>query len=174
MVLQEPSAIAGKTVTDFAKPSNSLTVMGYIRADVPQDYYFFLKEKNLLRNGSKFLFYFYAIKGNNVYSHHKDVFKATDFRFYKNQISKTNSYQLEPVRCRIISNELISCSELVKRLQELGYSTSEEKHHADFYYVLTVEVIDDVCPPVEYKIAEVNSQNGNDTFSPHSPKVLMF
>lgn len=172
MVLQEPSATAGKTVTDIVKPSNSLTVIGYIRADVPRDYYYFLKEKNLLRNGSKFLFYFYAIKGKNVYSHHKDVFKATDFRFYKNQISKTNSYQLEPVRCRIVSNELISCSELVKRLQKLGYTTSEEKHYADFYYAITVEVIDDACLPVEYKITEVNSQNGNDTFSPHSPKVL--
>lgn len=50
----------------------------------------------------------------------------------------------------------------------------QAKHHADFYYVLKVTVEDESFSKDELKISEVNSQNGNDTFSPHSPKVLFY
>ncbi len=149
-------------------------VLGYIRADSDEDYYYFLKNNDLLINGSEFLFYFYAIKGNNVYSHHQDVFKATDFCFYKNSIDETNTYVPEPILCKVESDELLSRTELVERLCKQGYFTTEEKHHADFYYVLKVRVIDDEFNINEMEVSKIDAQNGNDTFSPHSPKVILW
>ena len=176
IVLNEPSASEKIPMKPDGEPLKlgDMFVMGYIRDDSEDDYYNFLRDSGHLANGSEFLFYFYAIKGNNVYTHHKDIFKAKFFRFYKNQISVTNSYQLEPVLCEIKSNELMSKSRLVESLNELGYATSEERHHADFYYVLRVKVVDDDCRREELKTSEVDRQNGNDTFSPHSPKVLVY
>ena len=176
MILSEPSAYKHHKMNAVEEPmkAGNMYVMGYIRGDSEKDYYSFLNEKGFLRNGSEFLFYFYAIKGRDVYSHHKDVFKAQFFRFYKNQIRTTDSYQLEPVLCRIISNELISKRELVHKLRDQGFDTNEDNHHADFYYVLKVKVEDEQYAKDELKIADVNLQNGNDTFSPHSPKVLCY
>lgn len=149
-------------------------IIGYIRNDSNDDYYSALRDNKLLSNGEQFLFYFYAIKGNYVYSHHKDIARAKYFRFYTNKISETNKYILEPVLCKIESNELISKSELVNRLNEQGFNTDEKSHHADFYYVLTVRVMDDNYRNEELEVSKVNSQNGNDTFSPHSPKVVHY
>ena len=176
MVLSEPSVRSNHPVKlpkDSIKKGD-MYVIGYLRGDSEEDYYYFLKENGFLQRGAEFLFYFYAIKGIDVYSHHKDVFRAKYFRFYKNNISKDNSYQLEPVLCRVVSNELISKAELVSRLRKSGFDTGEEKHHADFYYVLKVSVEDVSIKDKEMGITEVNSQNGNDTFSPHSPKVLYY
>jgi hypothetical protein len=151
-----------------------LCILGYIRADSDEDYYFSLKQRNLLKKGSEFLFYFYAIKGNFVYTHHKDISKATAFRFYTNQISKTGTYKLEPILCKIESNELLSRTELVRRLNEQGYNTEDKNHNADFYYVLSVSVVDDNYLSDEMRVSEINAQNGNDTFSPHSPKIICY
>lgn len=151
-----------------------MCVLGYIRADSEKDYYYSLKNRNLLTKGGRFLFYFYAIKGNYVYTHHKDISNATNFLFYTNQISKTGTYKLEPVLCKIDSNELLSCAELVRRLKEQGYNTDEKRHHADFYYALTVSVLEDNWSNDEMKVSEINGLNGNDTFSPHSPKVIYY
>ena len=174
IVLNEPSSSTEQDVSDSngAMKLGDTYVMGYIRGNSERDYYHFLKEKGYLSVGAEFLFYFYAIKGKNVYSHHKDIFRTEFFRFYKNNIDATGTYQLEPILCRIMSNELISRSELVEKLKGLGYDTDEERHQADFYYALRVRVEDDHYPSAELKISEVNRQNGNDTFSPHSPKVL--
>ena len=120
-------------------------VMGYIRGDTDEDYYHFLNENGLLHVGGVFYFYFYAIKRSDVYSHHKDVFRMAYFRFYKNKIRETNTYRMEPILCKVLSNELISRSTLVSRLCDLGFDTSEEIHHADFYYVLKVSVENPVC-----------------------------
>ena len=35
-----------------------------------------------------------------------------------------------------------------------------------------MRVVDDKYPEVEVKTSEINSVNGNDSFSPHSPKVI--
>lgn len=174
MILSEPSIFREQPVNSDSKPmkKDDMYVMGYIRADSPNDYYHFLKERGFLHVGSEFFFYFYAIKGKDVYSHHKDIFRAPYFRFYINEIRKTNTYLLEPAICRIISNELISREELVNNLRNIGYDTDKNSHHADFYYVLKVRVETEDNPREEYKITEVNNQNGNDTFSPHSPKVM--
>lgn len=176
MVLGEPSVYREWKVNNspVLLKKGDMCVIGYIRADSDDDYYYYLKENGLLRTGSEFPFYFYAIKGKDVYSHHKDVFKATDFRFYKNHIRETGTYKLEPVLCKIVSNELISKTELVGKLRKMGYNTDEKKHHADFYYVLTVRVEDESYSYDEFKISEINLQNGNDTFSPHSPKVICY
>lgn len=176
MILSEPSIFRRQKVkqsADTIKKGDEY-VIGYVRGGSENDYYYFLKENGRLQNGAEFLFYFYAIKGRDVYSHHKDIFRTKYFRFYKNNISETNSYQLEPVLCKIDSNELISKAELVTPLCKYGYKTSEEKHHADFYYVLKVTVENEAFSKDEIRISEVNSQNGNDTFSPHSPKVLLY
>lgn len=63
--------------------------------------------------------------------------------------------------------------------EKLGYpnnlpSTDEDSHHADFYYVLKVKVEAENYQREEFKITVVNNQNGNDTFSPHSPKVMFY
>lgn len=71
-------------------------------------------------------------------------------------------------------DELISRADLVKRLNSLGYLTEEQKHHADFYYAMRVKVINDSASKAVLKISEVNAVNGNDSFSPHSPKVLPY
>lgn len=176
MILSEPSVFRRQKV----KPSEDVIkkgdeyVIGYVRGDSENDYYNFLREKGFLQKGAEFLFYFYAIKGRDVYSHHKDIFRTKYFRFYKNNIHETDSYQLEPVLCKIDSNELISKAELVARLCKYGYETSEAKHHADFYYVLKVTVENESFSKDELRISDVNAQNGNDTFSPHSPKVLFY
>ena len=179
MILGEPSIIKGNKslfipATDESMKAGDMYVMGYIRADNEKDYYTFLKEKGFLQRDSEFLFYFYAIKGKDVYSHHKDLFRAHFFRFYINQIRVTGSYKLEPVLCRIYANELISKEELVDRLCAMGFSTNTTDHYADFYYVLKVKVVDDHYSYDELKLSDINSQNSNDTFSPYSPKVLIY
>lgn len=176
MILSEPSMLKGQSVKSGGESmkKGDIYVMGYIRADSKNDYYYFLKENGFLHTGSEFFFYFYAIKGKDVYSHHKDIFKATYFRFYINQIRETNTYMLESTVCRIVSNELISKSEMVNNLRNMGFETDEDSHYADFYYVLKVKVEAEDYQREEIKIAEVNKQNGNDTFSPHSPKVMFF
>lgn len=184
MVLKEPPMrsqrnINARSVSDERSGDTNMTprelcVLGYIRADAQEDYYFFLRDNNLLRKGAEFLFYFYAIKGNDVYSHHKDIFRAADFRFYTNSINESNTYKLEPVLCKIKSNELVSRSELIERLRARGYTTDEAKHRADFYFVLSVKVAEELSDCDEIKISEINAENGNDTFSPHSPKVIYY
>lgn len=175
-ILSEPSAHMpnSKRLSELPIKNDDTFVMGYIRGNSPRSYYHFLKKNGFLENGKEFLFYFYAIKGKNVYSHHKDIFRANYFRFYVNRINRTNSYILEPILCRIVSNELISKTELVDKLLDMGFDTSENAHHADFYYVLTVKVADSQYAQDEYIFSDVNNQNGNDTFSPLSPKVLHF
>lgn len=48
---------------------NDLCVIGYLRPD----YYELLSRENLLSEGRTFVFYYYAIKGESVYSHHEDI-----------------------------------------------------------------------------------------------------
>lgn len=172
MIVNEPSSNNAGLVksSDTQIQKNEMFVMGYI----PEDYYRILKKNNLLQKKCEFLFYFYAIKEKNVYSHHKDVFKVPYFRFYKNKISETNSYILDKIVCKIVSNELVSKSELVNKLKEMKIETEESKHSADYYFVLRVKVEDDDYPIEEFNVKDVIVQNGNDTFSPYSPKVLFF
>lgn len=180
MVIKEPTvtvfdntqAVLGNTGKVNVQ-NDKLCALGYIRAGNENDYYHFLKEKELLKNGSVFLFYFYAIKSKQVYSHHNDIFNTAYFRFYKNRISDNDTYKLEPVLCSVISNELLSKADLVKALKDIGYETDEQKHYADFYYVLKVRVINDNYKTDEFKTSFINSKNGNDTFSPHTPKVML-
>lgn len=173
MILREPSMSKINMVAHASGPMKhgDMFIIGYIR-DGQNGYYGFLKEHGLLKKDAEFLFYFYAISGKDVYSHHKDIFSAQFFRFYKNEIDETDSYMLEPVLCSVISNELISKSELVVKLNEIGFETTEDEHNADFYYVLKVKVEDDQYLGEELKVSDVDSANGNNTFSQHSPKVL--
>ena len=172
MVLSEPSS---KTDSNSGNSSdkNEMIVVGYIK----ERYYNFLKENGKLNNDGEFLFYFYAIAESNVYSHHKDLFKTKNFVFYRNDIVSEKKYKIDPVMCKILDddkhhNQLISKKDLVAKLQEQGYQTTEEDHHADFYYVLEVKVIADEFNGYEITTHELNSKYGNDSFSPHSPKIL--
>lgn len=171
MVMEEPAAFK-KTQEVQDKLSKTLCVIGYIRGEKYSDYYYSLKQNDLLRPGKEFLFYYYAIKGKTVYSHHCDIAKAGIFRFYKNKIELSGTYDLEPVLCEIVSNELMSKQELVNRLNAQGFLTSSDYYNADFYYVMRVKVIKDDLPEKSIKISDINDVNGNDSFSPHSPKVL--
>lgn len=178
MVLREPSVsslnstnhITSKMVKDEQRGEQC--VLGYIRALEEDDYYYSLVKNNLLIVGAEFLFYFYAIKDSHVYSHHPDIFKTKRFCFYTNSIEDTKKYIPESVICEIESNELISKAELVARLEMQGFKTDEGKHHADFYYVLKVKVVDDACDLKEMEVSQISMQNGNDAYSPHSPKIF--
>lgn len=170
MVVREPGMRIVKTET---AGNEDKCIIGYLRSVHPGDYYNFLLDNHKLCTGGRFLFYFYAIKDGNVYSHHKDAFTARYIRFYCNDIQISKSYRLEPFVCRVETNELVSRDGLVKQLNELGYETTAEQHHADFYYVLNVEVYNDDIPSLDLPINQVNGANGNDTYSPHSPKVIM-
>lgn len=178
MVLREPSVsllnTAGYQIgkKDENAQKGIRCVLGYIRALKEDDYYYSLVENNLLFTGAEFLFYFYAIKDSYVYSHHPDIFKTKRFCFYKNSIMDTKKYILEQTICEIESNELISKKELVERLNVQGYKTNERNHHADFYYVLKVKVIGNMCNLKEIVVDEISLQNGNDAYSPHSPKIF--
>lgn len=177
MVLREPSISTFNSASSDKAFEKSVQrgekcVLGYVRADSNEDYYYSLKNNNLLTNGAEFLFYFYAIKGSYVYSHHPDVFKTKKFCFYKNRIEDSKTYIPESVMCEIESNELISKTELVERLKMQGYVTSGEQHHADFYYVLKVKVINEACEIKEMNAIQLGTQDGNDTYSPHSPKIF--
>lgn len=177
MVLREPTVSlteiqnnaydAGENITN---PKGEQCILGYIK----KDYYQSLVKNNLLVNGAEFYFYFYSIKGAYVYSHHPDIFKAKRFCFYINSIDETNSYIPEPVMCSVEVNELISKTELVDRLKKQGYETAEEQHNADFYYVLKVKVVDDAYSSSELDVSAVSTQNGNDAYSPHSPKIIIW
>ena len=171
MVVSEPSSI-GKTLTEHPQDITETIMIGYIRGGSQSDYYHFLKNSGRLNCGCTFPFYFYAIKDGYVYSHHKDLFRTAQFRFYKNAISETGTYELEPILCQITSNELTSKSDLAKRLSELGYERNSSSQGADFYYVLNMQVIDDSAEPLSLACSTVDSQNGNDAFSPHSPKLV--
>lgn len=170
MVYQEPAAFV-KSFGDVHK-NQALCVIGYIRADNAHDYYFSLVKNNLLKKGKEFLFYYYAIKGTTVYSHHPNIAKAGLFRFYKNSIYETKTYDLEPILCEIESNELVSRQELVERLNKQGYITTVDNHHADFYYVMKVKVMDDSLILDRRPMREITTANGNDSFSPHSPRII--
>lgn len=169
MVVREPKM---QKKTEKIAGSDNLCILGYLRAGTEADYYNFLAANKLLYAGGRFLFFFYAIKDGNVYSHHADLFNAKNIRFYKNDIHATNTYELEPFICTVETNELVSKEDLVKQLQSLGYATSEDQHHADFYYVLNVVVEPKTILASSLPVDQVNSANGNDTYSPHSPKVI--
>lgn len=79
-------------------------MIGYLRPD----YYEVLSKADLLSIGNTFVFYYYAIKGESVYSHHEDIGKAKYIRFYKNDINATGTYEIEPFKGIIKSRELVS------------------------------------------------------------------
>ena len=62
--------------------------------------------------------------------------------------------------------------ELADRLADLGYVRDRGNQGADFYYVLSVRVEDDAAEPLSLGRRAVDEQNGNDAFSPHSPKIV--
>ena len=171
MVLREPSVredreqkVEGKNKGFEIKQEEY--ILGYIR----EDYYDFLKSNDRLKKGGEFLFYFYAVKGESVYPHHKDVFKIKEFRFFVNDIDEDDAYKPEPVVCEVVSDELMSGKMLTEKLKDMGVPTSERG--AEFYYVLNLKVKSEDDPVQEISVKDMNSMNGNDTFSPHSPKVV--
>ena len=171
MVLREPSVIDDQDQktegsNNRYEQSQKEYILGYIR----KKYHDFLKRKGLLKKGEEFVFYFYAVKGDYVYPHHKDVFNIKDFRFFVNDIDEDGAYKPEPVVCEVLSNELMSGKKLTELLKEMGLSTRERG--AEFYYVLKVKVRSENEPVQEISMKKMNNMNGNDTFSPHSPKVV--
>lgn len=143
-----------------------LCAIGYIRPD----YYNTIYQAGLLAPGKEFIFYYYAIKGESVYSHHEDIGKAKYFRFYQNEIS-SGIYEIEPFEGIIRSWELVSKNQLDERLTQAGCNDGKQRS-ADFYYVLTIENANRSISRISCKAEKLNGFNRNDTFSPHSPKVV--
>ncbi len=172
LVLGEPAIstldkrIFGKD-KDNKNIHNELCVIGYLRPD----YYDVLNKADLLSVGKTFVFYYYAIKGESVYSHHEAIGKAKYIRFYKNDINDTGTYDIEPLKGIIKSRELVSKKQLDELLTESDCNDDKDRT-ADFYYVLKVEIISCNEPKIICKNSDMNGVNGNDTFSPHSPKVV--
>ena len=97
--------------------------------------------------------------------------KAKYIRFYQNDINATGTYEIEPLKGIIKSRELVSKKQLDDLLTETGSNDGKERT-ADFYYVLKVEIVSCTEPKISCNNSDLNSVNGNDTFSPHSPKVV--
>lgn len=170
-ILSEPAIseldkrVSGKE-KDNKNIHNNLYAVGYLRPD----YYEILDRAGLLNAGKTFVFYYYAIKGDSVYSHHEDIGKAKYIRFYKNDINASGTYEIEPIEGIIKSRELVSKKQLDEMLTDSGCNDGRERT-ADFYYVFKVEIKNSNCSRICCRTTELNSVNGNDTFSPHSPKV---
>ena len=84
LVLGEPAiSTLDKRTTGKEKNNknihNDLCVIGYLRPD----YYELLSREGLLSKGKTFVFYYYAIKGESVYSHHEDIGKQSIFAFIR-------------------------------------------------------------------------------------------
>lgn len=172
IVLGEPAISSldkrtGGKKEDNKNIHNNLCVIGYLRPD----YYELLSQENFLSQGKTFVFYYYAIKGESVYSHHEDIGKAKYIRFYQNDINATGTYEIEPLKGTIKSRELVSKKKLDESLTESGSNDGKERI-ADFYYVLKVKIVSCTEPKISCKNSDLNGVNGNDTFSPHSPKVV--
>ena len=97
--------------------------------------------------------------------------KAKYIRFYQNDIRDTGTYEIEPIEGIIRSRELVSKKHLDEVLTENGCNDRQERS-ADFYYVLKVEIVSSNCSKISCSTGDMNGVNGNDTFSPHSPKVV--
>ena len=67
---------------------------------------------------------------------------------------------------------MVSKKKLDDLLTESGSNDGKERT-ADFYYVLKVEIVSCTEPKIGCNNIDLNSVNGNDTFSPHSPKVVI-
>lgn len=156
----------GKNIDNKNIHSN-LCVVGFLK----HDYYEVLSKASLLSKGKTFIFYYYAIKGESVYSHHEAIGKAKYIRFYKNDISITDTYEINPLKGIIKSRELVSKKQLEDLLKKYDSDDGKERF-ADFYYTLNVEIISCNEKKIVCKNSDLNSVNGNDTFSPHSPKVV--
>lgn len=172
IVLGEPAISALDKRTSGKEKDNKnihddLCVIGFLRPD----YYELLSREDILSEGKTFVFYYYAIKGESVYSHHEDIGKAKYIRFYKNDINNMGTYEIEPFKGIIQSRELVSKKHLNELLIEYSANDGKERS-ADFYYILKVEIVSCTEPIISCKNRDLNGVNGNDTFSPHSPKVV--
>ena len=87
-------------------------------------------------------------------------------------ISSTVSYENYTFKCPVIGKR-IDKKYTPDDEDEYVYGTVN-MNYADFYYVLKVKVVDDHYSYDELKLSDINSQNSNDTFSPYSPKVLIY
>lgn len=178
MILQEPASketpgnvpIIRRT-TRYLEPFD-MFALGNMGDNSHSEYYEFLKSKGLLKTGSEFWFYFYAIRGNVVYSHHHDISRVNMFRFYINNVDVTGKYHLEPQLCRIVKRSLVSRSDLIRMLAEEGFTPIKQNYQSDYYYALKVKVINDSVPVTNLNAEYVDNVNGNDSFSQRSPKVL--
>ena len=90
LVLDEPAiSTLDKRTTGKEKDNkninNDLCIIGYLRPD----YYELLIREDFLSEDSAFVFYYYAINGESVYSHHEDIGKAKHIHFYHNDINTT-------------------------------------------------------------------------------------
>lgn len=158
IVVQEPST--EETVVDSGSGNNELCLIGYLRPD-------YVSGLNL-QAGSAFKFYYYAINNGFVYTHHKDSTRAKYFRFYSNAITQADGsveYNLSKWLCEVKSTRLVSKDDLKK---ELG---DGKEHKADFYFLSEIEVVQE-CAEKTLSQQQIKEFPGNDTLTPHTPKVV--
>ncbi len=172
MIIQAPSTESEQIVQE---DNSNLTMVGYVK----EDYYNYLKENgflpkntddNSIAEGTKFLFYFRAIKDGKVYTLHNETSKAKFLRFtlkrlvdIKIRVGKEFE-ELEPWNSKILSTRLVSKDQLKEALG--NYSTNHE-FHADYYYLVEAAFLDSY----EGGIVAICTDE-NEIISPYSPKIV--
>ena len=171
-VIREPRSEgkSGSKITSEKEESRNI-ILANLNHEDSADYRTFLKDGGYLEPGMEFPFFFYAIKGSYVYSHHPKISKVDEIRFYSNDVKSDGFYLLEPFQGKVINSKLMSRDSLNEELKTMGYE-GHEVQYADFYYVLTVKVLDQSCEIERIPREMVDSKNGNDTFAPSSPKII--
>ena len=171
-VIQEPEVVIENNLPlSKRKDINHQVILGNLMDENSSDYYGFLKNNGYFETGMEFPFFFDAINGSYVYSHHPKIAKIDDIEFYANDVKSDGFYLLEPFHGKVVDSKLMSRDSLNEALKKVGYEIQEERY-ADFYYVLTVRILNKSCETRQIPCEIIDSQNGNDTFAPSSPKVI--
>ena len=172
MVLQTPSTESEQTIKN---DNTDLTMIGYVK----EDYYNYLIENgflpksvddNSIAEGTKFLFYFRAIKKGKVYTLHNETAKAKFLRFTLKRLVDIKIKigqefeELEPWNSKILSTRLVSKEQLKK---ELGNYSINHEFHADYYYLVEAAFLYNY----EGGIVAICTDE-NEIISPYSPKIV--
>ena len=96
---------------------------------------------------------------------------SSEHWFFKEWIQKAKDRNALHLHFLMSDNPTLSKKQLDELLTESDCNDGKDRA-ADFYYILKVEIISCNEPKIICKNSDMNGVNGNDTFSPHSPKVV--
>ena len=143
-------------------------ILGQPPKSESSDYFGFLKEKNLLSKGMSFYYHVPLVCRGSVFSHHIALTKAKYFRFVDSQTS--SEYRLNPSVCYVKKITLLSQTDVAKCYERIGYREFTDLPNG-LYFLLELQVIG---TDSNTKLSRnfVDEENGNNAFSPKTPKVV--